>query len=53
MLRTETATAVDPDLFVSRPVVRAFHSTFVRVEYEPLPKVAPRVRMASRIRYVV
>lgn len=40
VLRTETATGMDPDLFVSRPVVRAFHSSFVRVEYEPLPEVA-------------
>ncbi|MGH2605031.1 MAG: MGH1-like glycoside hydrolase domain-containing protein, partial [Anaerolineales bacterium] len=40
VLRTETATGVDPELFVSRPVVRAFHPSFVRVEYEPLPEIA-------------
>lgn len=40
VVRTEDATAMDPDLFVSRPVVRAFHPSFIQVEYEPLPQLA-------------
>ncbi|MGH2627105.1 MAG: hypothetical protein ACRDHY_10690, partial [Anaerolineales bacterium] len=39
LFRTEEASAMDPERFVSPPIVRAFHPSFVRVEYEPLPQL--------------